>query len=80
MHGLGHRGGYFGSNLPPKFQNQRDTWPLWQAKFTSFAGNKGARDAYRETSNRVLVADDVLTHDDLLLRHSVTAIARARMA
>ena len=80
MQGLAHPGGCSGSNRTPKFTSKRDTCPLWQANFTSFTGIKGCRDAYRETPTPVRVADDSLTHEDLLLRHPASTIVRARMA
>ena len=40
MQGMAHPGGYLGSNRPPKFKNNRDTWPFRQAKFTYFIGVK----------------------------------------
>ena len=41
---------------------------------------KGCREAYRETPNPAKVADDSLTNQDLLLRHSASTIVHARMA
>ena len=38
---------------------------------TAFEGNKGCRDANRETYNPVLVAGDIVTHEDALLRHRI---------
>ena len=80
VQGLAHPGGYLVSNSPPKFDSKRDRWPLWKEKFTSLTIIKRCRDAYRETPNPVRVADDSLTNEGLLLRHSTSTIVHARMA
>ena len=80
VQGLAHSGGYLGSNRPPKFNSKRDMWPLWKEKFTSFTSITGCRDPYRETPNPVRVANDSLTNEDFMLKHSASTIVHARMA